>query len=459
MVGESSATAGPRVIAAFAPFRVRSFRYQWPADLCTAWALEMETLILGWYVLVESGSVTLLTVFGALQYVGTLVSPVLGTVGDRIGLRNLLALMRMSYSVFAALLLGLALTQRLDPYAVLVVAALCGLVRPSDIGMRSALVGATVPARDLVAAMSISRTTMDSSKIGGALAGAGVMAAFGIVPAYVAIVTIHLAGFVLTLLIDGGRAGHTSVRTVATPTAAIATSPPAAPRTAAEGASEPGATAPASTHTNRPSPWRDLREGIVYVWRTPRLLAAMTVAALVNVSAYPFSSGLMPYIARDVFGLGQAGLGWLASSFAAGALIGSLAMSLLGPRVRPARTMLATTVVWFVCLFAFTHLSSPGLAMVALAAAGAAQSVSMIGLQILLLRTSEMRLRGRIMGVRMLAIYPLPLGLLIAGALIPELGYHVTATLMLLSGLAMTAAVALGWRRELMPVGALANGR
>ena len=294
------------MIAALAPFRTRSFRYQWPADLFTAWALEMETLILGWYVLVESGSVTLLTVFGALQYVGTLVSPVLGTVGDRIGLRNLLAVMRMSYAVFAAILLGFALADRLDPYVVLVVAALCGLVRPSDIGMRSALVGATVPARELVAAMGISRTTMDSSKIGGALAGAGVMAAFGIVPAYVAIVTIYVVGFVLTLLIDGGRAGHG--------TALKAT---------------PGSEPPV-----RPSPWRDLREGIVYVWRTPRLLAAMTVAALVNISAYPLSLGLLPYIVKDVFGLGQAGLGWMASSFAAGALFGSLAMSVLGPRVR-----------------------------------------------------------------------------------------------------------------------------
>ncbi len=446
------------MIAALAPFRTRSFRYQWPADLFTAWALEMETLILGWYVLVESGSVTLLTVFGALQYVGTLVSPVLGTVGDRIGLRNLLAVMRLSYAVFAGILLALALTDRLDPYVVLGVAALCGLVRPSDIGMRSALVGATVPARDLVAAMGISRTTMDSSKIGGALAGAGVMAAFGIVPAYIAIVTIYLAGFVLTLLIDGGRAGHATVRAASgTPSAPGAPATPGPQGAAA--APHDAAAGPQPPRTDRPSPWRDLREGIVYVWRTPRLLAAMTVAALVNVTAYPFSSGLMPYIAKDVFGLGQAGLGWLASSFAAGALVGSLAMSVLGPRVRPARTMLGMTVVWFVCLFAFAHLSSPGLAMVALAAAGAAQSVSMIGLQILLLRTSETRFRGRIMGVRMLAIYPLPLGLLIAGALIPVLGYHVTATLMVVSGLLMTAAVALGWRRELMPLGAVANGR
>ena len=167
-------------IAALAPFRTRSFRFQWPADLCTAWALEMETLILGWYVLVESGSVVLLTVFGALQFVGTLVSPVLGVLGDRLGLRNVLAGMRVCYAVFASLILFLALTRQISPTLVLMVAAMSGLVRPTDIGMRSALVGATVPPVHLVAAMGIARTTQDSARIGGALAGAGFMAAFGI---------------------------------------------------------------------------------------------------------------------------------------------------------------------------------------------------------------------------------------------------------------------------------------
>ena len=38
-----------------APFSVRSFRFQWPADLATSWSFEMETLILGWYVLVAVG--------------------------------------------------------------------------------------------------------------------------------------------------------------------------------------------------------------------------------------------------------------------------------------------------------------------------------------------------------------------------------------------------------------------
>lgn len=412
------------MIPALAPFRTRSFRYQWPADLCTAWALEMETLILGWYVLVESGSVVLLTVFGALQFVGTLVSPLLGVVGDRIGLRNLLAAMRLSYALFSSVILFLAITGRIDPYAVLVVAALCGLVRPSDIGMRSALVGATVPPGELVAAMGISRTTMDSAKVGGALAGAGLMASFGMVPAYVLITLIYAAGVVLTLMVDGGRRAPASAGTV-----------------------------------SRPSPWRDLRDGLAYVWRTPRMLAAMSLAALVNLTAFPLSGGLMPYIARDVFHLDQKGLGWMAASFACGALIGSLLMSVLGPRVRPARTMLGATVFWYLCLVGFVLSPTVPLAMATLLAAGAAQSLSMIALAIMLLRTSEPHFRGRIMGVRMLAIYTLPLGLLIAGAVIPLIGFQAAAMIMLVVGMLLVAAIVAGWRRELVPLDAAANGR
>ena len=64
--------------SALAPFRVRAFRFQWPADLATSWAFEMETLILGWYVLVETGSVLLLTLFASLTYIGTLIAPMFG---------------------------------------------------------------------------------------------------------------------------------------------------------------------------------------------------------------------------------------------------------------------------------------------------------------------------------------------------------------------------------------------
>ncbi len=411
------------MIAALAPFRTRSFRFQWPADLFTAWALEMETLILGWYVLVESGSVMLLTVFGALQFVGTLVAPLLGVIGDRIGLRRLLAGMRLCYAVFAGILLFLALTDRLTPWAVLIVAGLCGLVRPSDIGMRSALVGATVPAQDLVSAMGISRMTMDSAKIAAALAGAGFIAAFGMTPAYVAITSLYLIGLVLTLLVDGGRAMP-----------------------------------PADSTVPRASPLRDLAEGLACVWRTPAVLATMSVAALVNLTAYPISLGLLPYIARDVFSMDQTGLGWLAASYAFGALLGSVLMSAFGARGRPARTMMGAALIWYLCLAGFVLAPSAGLAMLLLAAAGATQSLSMLAVAVLLLRSTDARMRGRIMGVRMLAIYTLPLGMLVAGATIPVIGYHAAVLAMIATGVLLLATIAWRWRAVLLPRHAPANG-
>jgi MFS family permease len=215
-------------IPSLAPFRTRSFRMQWPADLCTAWALEMESLILGWYVLVETGSVVLLTVYGSLLLVGTLVSPLLGMLGDRWGLRNVLAAMRASYTVFAATILVLALSGMLNPMLVLAVAALSGLIRPTDIGMRSALVGATVPPEHLVAAMGISRTTQDTARIGGALLGTGFMAVFGMAPAYAVICVIHLAGVLLTLQVAERSRGSASVQP-ATSSAAFSSGPTRCP--------------------------------------------------------------------------------------------------------------------------------------------------------------------------------------------------------------------------------------
>src|SRR5262245_55402297 len=180
-------------LPALAPFQGRSFRFHWPADLLTSWAFEMETLILGWYVLVETGSVLLLTVFGALGYGGTLLAPMLGVASDRIGHRTVLCTMRAIYATIAAALTVLAFAGVLTPLLVCVLAALSGLVRPSDLGLRSALIAQTMPMNRLTAAIGISRTTYDSARVAGALAGAGLFAAFGIAPAYVAITGFYVA--------------------------------------------------------------------------------------------------------------------------------------------------------------------------------------------------------------------------------------------------------------------------
>ena len=409
---------------ALAPFRVRSFRFQWPGDLAVSWAFEMETLILGWYILVETQSVMLLTAFASLQWIGTLIAPMFGVVGDRIGHRNLLCAMRGFYTVQAAVLLGAAYAGTLTPWLVFVVSGAMSMVRPSDLAMRSALVGETVPSRHLLPAMSISRTTTDSARVVGALTGAGLIASFGMAPAYAVITLFYGASLALT---------HAIPRTSATP------------RTAAP--------------AKRVSPWRELLEAFGYVRRTPLLFGTMWLAFLVNLTAYPLTLGLLPYVAKDIYGSDQTGLGYLAASFSFGALAGSIALTRFGGGIRAGRWMLAFAAIWYFLLLVFAFQQTLLGGILALIFAGIAQSFSLVPMSAVLLRHAEERYRGRVLGIRMFAIYGLPLGLLAAGPLITHFGFAAMASLYCSIGIAATLAIALGGRPMLWERSAPVNRR
>ena len=160
-------------VPALAPFQVRSFRYQWPADLLASWAFEMEGVILGWFVLVSTGSVLALAIFGSLQFLGTLISPLFGMAGDRVGNRKVLCVMRATYLAVATALAALFLSGQAAPWSVFVLATIMGLVRPSDITLRNLLVGETMPSDYLMRAMGVSRTTAEFGAGGGRPVGGG----------------------------------------------------------------------------------------------------------------------------------------------------------------------------------------------------------------------------------------------------------------------------------------------
>ncbi len=399
-----------------AAFRVRSFRFQWSADLLTSWAFEMETLVLGWYVMVHTGSVLLLTAFASLQYVGTLASPMFGVLGDRLGGRTLLCAMRAIYAGLAGLLAGLAAADVLTPGWVLLIASLAGVVRPNDLVMRNTLIGETIPPAHLMGALGLSRATMDSARIAGALAGAGLSTVLGLGLTYLFVTGFYLASLALTF--------------------GVSRRPPAA---------DP-ATAPPGPRATSPSGWGDLVEGLGHVLKTPELLAMMLVAFLVNVTAYPASNGLLPYVAKQIYGVDATGLGWLVATFALGGLAASVAMVVTGGPRHPARATLIGTAAWYVALLVFGHVASIGPGLATLLVAGFAQNVAMIALAATLLRASAARYRGRVMGVRMLAVYGLPVGLLGSGALIDFVGYPLTVTIAALLGLTFTVLIGVRWR-------------
>lgn len=410
-------------VGGLAPFQVRSFRFQWPADLLASWAFEMEGVILGWFVLVSTGSVLALAVFGSLQFLGTLISPFFGMAGDRIGNRNLLCLMRITYVGLALVLMILFVADMATPVAVFVLAAIMGLVRPSDITLRNLLVGETMPAELLMSAMGVSRTTADSARVVGALSGAGLVAAMGAGPAYVVVCVVYLMSFALTL-----NVGIRKVRVLGEGTAPM-------------------------------SPLAALKEGFAYVWSTPDVRAATLLAFLMNFAAYPIISSLLAHVAKNIYGLDQTGLGWLIASFAGGALAGSILLSTHGAWIRPARTMIACALLWFACDLVFSWVETPQIGAPLLFLTGFVQTFCMVPMAVLLMRTADPAFRGRVMGVRMLAVYGLPLGLLLSGPLVEHLGFSLTGTLYSLVGIAATLTIASRWRAHLWSPLAAANLR
>ena len=406
-----------------APFRVRSFRFQWPADLLASLAFEMETVILSWYVMVQTGSVLLLTLFGSLLFLGTLAAPMFGVLSDRLGPRFILIVMRGSYAVLAAILTLLALTGRLAPIWVFAVATLVGLVRPNDQALRNILIGETMPAPRLMGALSFSRATMDSARVAGALAGAGLFTVLGIGPAYILVTALYVA--------SGGLTFGVARRRLVPDLGAS----PRAVRGAGVAAGVSGL--------------RDLKEGLLHVWRTPALHGPMWLAFLINLTAYPISGGLLPYVARQVYGVDATGLGYLVASFSLGALIGSIAMVATGGPRRPERSMLVYATLWYAVLLGFGFVRTLDAGLAALFLAGIVQSVAMISMAAWLLAAAGDRFRGRVMGVRMLAVYGLPLGLMASGALIERIGYAPTIATLAAVGLVFTLLAGITWRASL----------
>jgi hypothetical protein len=275
-------------------------------------------------------------------------------------------------------------------------------------------------------AVGLSRATMDSARVAGALAGAGLSTVLGIGPAYLLITTLYLTSGALTF-------GVARRHPVPDPGAALR-------------AVSPGITTVAMSG---PSRGRDLKDGLLHVLRTPELLAPMWLAFLINLTAYPVSSGLLPYVAKNVYAVGATGLGWLVASFAFGGLLGSIATIVTGGPRRPERFVLVCTAIWYAALLGFGQVGNLRAGLLALLLAGFVQNVAMISMTTSLLTAAGERFRGRVMGVRMLAVYGLPLGLIGSGALIDRIGYPLTISTLSVVGLVFTLLIGIRWRASM----------
>jgi hypothetical protein len=81
--------------------------------------------------------------------------------------------------------------------------------------------------------------------------------------------------------------------------------------------------------------------------------------------------------------------------------------------------------------------------------AGFVQNVAIISMTASLLAAAGNRFRSRVMGVRTLAVYGLPVGLMASGALMDLIGYPLTITTFAVVGLVCTCLIGIRWRASL----------
>jgi len=185
----------------------------------------------------------------------------------------------------------------------------------------------------------------------------------------------------------------------------------------------------------------------------------MLLAFMLNLTAFPLCFGLMPVVAKDVYQADQTTLGYMVAAFSAGAVIGSLIVSRFAHRASPARMMIIFSICWYAMLLVFAQAPTPAVGIPVLVFTGLAQALGLVAAVSMLMRNSDQSFRGRIMGIRMMAIYGNLPGLLLAGWLITRFGYPATATAYCIAGIIVTLTIAFFWRDVLWRSDAPTNQR
>jgi MFS family permease len=391
-----------------AALKIRSFRFQWTADAMTTWGSEMETLILGWYILVATDSPFLVGILAALRMSGTLLAPLVGVLADRMSRKTLLAFVRIGAGTSALSLLILAALDVLQPWHVFVIASISGLIRPADGVLRQSLIADTVPRELLMNALGLARTTQDTARIVGALLGATLLSRLGLGWAYLGVTSFYVFSVLFVMGISPIRSSVSVV------------------------------------HAN---PITEMKQGMKYMIESPVIKPLMFLAFIVNLLAFPLTNGLLPVVARDVYGHDENGLALMVAVFASGALVGSLTMAAFVNSRRPERFMMVTIISWYVLLILFAHTDSSMLGLPLLALIGASISFCMISMSVVLMTFAKIEMRGRVMGIRMLAVYGLPMGLVAGGWLIEQYGVPIALTGYAVTGLVITMLSMLKWPR------------
>ncbi len=406
---ESSDNAPVQAQSRFNPFgvlRYGDYKFVWSSEALSLWAIEMEIIVLAMFVLRDTGSPLLVGVIGALKFAGTLLGPLYGLMVDRFN-RKFLQVWVRTFGIFLAFLLtALIITDSLQLWHAYVIVASGSMVRMLDLVLVQALTADAVPEHSLHRAIGLSRSTLDGARVVGSILGGTIFELLGLDWAYVTITVLATLATLAALKVDS--------RSV---TAKLSSS----------------------------SIKSGLGEGLRYIRQSDLLPGLIFFSFLIEFSAFPIVNGLMTVIGDELYGLGGTAIGLLAAAASAGALVGALVLGIKQNIANPARVMVIGSIAWHVLMLILALTPPLWLFSLVLLLWGFCGGVTFVGMVVGLLREAPAETRGRIMGIRSLGIYGLPLGLLLGGWIAEEAGTAMMIGVLGGIGLIATLGAAIKW--------------
>lgn len=401
---QPSATPPPRpaYLATLDPLRrYVGFRLFWTSNLFFFISAGVQALVMGWLVYDLTHSTYLLGIYTAANLLPQLLGPLGGIAAERLD-RVRLLLFTTSLSILTSLgIAGLSLTGSLEYWHLVVAGFVLGVTTATVLPALTTLVMDLVAPRELSVALALNNIAMMSSQAVGPIIG-GLLLRHMSVGAPLAFAA-GCSVVAILFLMKMERTGPSSVSEV--------------------------------------SPLRGMLEGFQVVLQDRTMMMVLLVTFLANVFGWPAFMTFMPVFAKDVLAIGPDGLGMLQTLFGLGALLGAAAIAAIGDFHWKGKLYLWSTAAFglFYALFALSH--SYPLSLLLLFAAGCAGSAFGVMQQALLLLLAPPAVRGRVMGVMMLAIGVMPLSSFVLGAVASRVGVQFTAAFCGLAVVACAGAV------------------
>ena len=381
-------------------FTFPAYRRLWLASLGYSLSFWMERVAVGWFVFDFTGSIFLAALaFAAQNLSNMLFGPLAGAVADRIERPRLLALTGLTGGIIA---LSMAVVVVMSPASIWLILTLTGLrgaARTFEVPAVQALMTDIVGPNHSTNAVGAYILGLRMVSVVGGL-GAGLLIEF-VGPA-----AAFFVGGVAALL---GAFGVVGIR---------GAGPPPEPATR--------------------SVWSDLVTGLTTMLgdRVVRLLLGLTL--LVEIFAFSYHS-LLPALAEQALQVGPTGLGTLTLFSGLGAILGSIALALLGSVERRGRILLGVTLGYGVFLLLVAAADRFYVALFMLLGVGAMAAL-FDGLQWILLQANMPRaMRGRAVGGWVWAIGLGWVGPLILGGIGEALG--VSAAIAIGGGVVVALAI------------------